>query len=573
MFITFLNLPGRSRAFVSISLLACLCLMPVSAVAEDSGVAGLSKSEVMRLGELMYRQGVLPSGEPIKAYVSNDVPVDGTVFSCDSCHLHSGLGSIEGEVITPPTNGRILYEPREPFIKGSEFVPSYSNYAKYLPIRPAYTDETLATLIAAGIDPIGRSVLEVMPRYDIAGRDMEIMIAYLKMLSDEPPPGVTKEHINFATVIVEGTDPVKVASMLASIQNSVDQKNSLSIAAQNNDRVARMGYNMLGDLTFVTFSLDQWTLSGPPETWRDQLEKYYAEQPVYALLAGISEGDWEPVHRFCEDHQIPNLFPVVDYPVISDTDWYTQYLSRGVLQEGEAAARYLSTMADLFSGRKIVQIVRDNRRNRTLAEGFRTIWNSRGNQPAVEIRLATDQTFTGLDMQQMIAEHKPAALLFWDEASQLYPTLAGLVGLKAAPSIVITSGTTLGDDIQSVPEELRKMLYMTYPYRLPQDDARFDIAANSVLAGKQKSGYDPVVLRKAYVSQKVLGMAMMEMRGEYYQDFLLDMIGMMEDQYLPLYQRLSFGPGQRYASKGCFIVQLGKGENPVLERRSEWVIQ
>jgi hypothetical protein len=65
----------------------------------------------------------------------------------------------------------------------------------------------------------------------------------------------------------------------------------------------------------------------------------------------------------------------------------------------------------------------------------------------------------------------------------------------------------------------------------------------------------------------------MMMRGEYYRDFLFDVIGMMEDLYPPLYERLSFGPGQRYASKGCFIVQLGKGEKPQLEKRSEWVVQ
>jgi len=43
--------------------------------------------------------------------------------------------------------------------------------------------------------------------------------------------------------------------------------------------------------------------------------------------------------------------------------------------------------------------------------------------------------------------------------------------------------------------------------------------------------------------------------------------------YYPLYERVSFGPGQRHVSKGCYIVQLGKGEKPLLVRRSEWVIQ
>ena len=90
-------------------------------------------------------------------------------------------------MITPPTNGRILYEERKPFIKGAEFVPSIANYAKYLPERPAYTDATLSTLISAGVDPTGRSVLKAMPRYELDDRDMSIMIAYLKTLSDKLP--------------------------------------------------------------------------------------------------------------------------------------------------------------------------------------------------------------------------------------------------------------------------------------------------------------------------------------------------------------------------------------------------
>jgi len=38
------------------------------------------------------------------------------------------------------------------------------------------------------------------------------------------------------------------------------------------------------------------------------------------------------------------------------------------------------------------------------------------------------------------------------------------------------------------------------------------------------------------------------------------------------FERISFGPGQRYASKGCFIVQVSKGAKPELVRKSDWVI-
>jgi hypothetical protein len=66
-------------------------------------------------------------------------------------------------------------------------------------------------------------------------------------------------------------------------------------------------------------------------------------------------------------------------------------------------------------------------------------------------------------------------------------------------------------------------------------------------------------------------MALMDMRGNYYRDNFLDVLGMVPDQPSRLFGRLSFGPGQRYASKGCYIVQVTKSPNPEIVRKSEWV--
>ncbi len=77
---------------------------------------------------------------------------------------------------------------------------------------------------------------------------------------------------------------------------------------------------------------------------------------------------------------------------------------------------------------------------------------------------------------------------------------------------------------------------------------------------------------QSYAISQVLFWALMHMKKNYYRDNFLDIIGMLEDMEVPLYEHLSFGPGQRYASKGCYIVQLSKGEKPALIPKSDWVI-
>jgi hypothetical protein len=555
---------------VGVGITALLSVFTGPCFAEGQSIAA---ADWFRLGERMYRQGILPSGEPMQAMVSGDVPVSGTAFTCISCHLRSGLGSVEGTVVTPPTTGKILYQPREYYMKGLEMVESVRKYSKALTIRPAYTDESLALAISGGVDSAGRKMAPAMPLYELSARDMAILISYLKNLSAEISPGVKEDEIRFATVIVDGVSQKDVDAMLAPLNYFVSRKNSTASMLKTKPNLARMAIRMMGpDLAAKRFTLDQWRLQGPPDTWRAQLAEYYRQAPVLALLSGITPGEWRPVHQFCEENQLPCLFPITEFPVRSTQDWYTQYFSQGIYQEGEAAARYLNQHGEAAAAARLVQVVRDSPRGTALAAGFRETWIGLGHAPPPTITLKDGEQWSADALRQTLERDKPATLLLWDDGEGALPVLAALAAEANRPRMVFVSSSYLGAAVSAIKEPAREYTYLAYPYRLPQEDARYDTMLKPMAGSLDLTGQARVILEQAYSAGDLMGRALSEMRGEYYRDFFLDTIGMMGDEDLPLYERLSFGPGQRYAAKGCFIVQLGPGADPVLIKKSEWFI-
>ncbi|NOR25909.1 MAG: amino acid ABC transporter substrate-binding protein, partial [Desulforhopalus sp.] len=63
------------------------------------------------------------------------------------------------------------------------------------------------------------------------------------------------------------------------------------------------------------------------------------------------------------------------------------------------------------------------------------------------------------------------------------------------------------------------------------------------------------------------------MRSEFYAEYFLEGFDMMTDQdyAIAVYPRLTFGSGQRYASKGCYIVKLTQGPNPEMVPVNDWI--
>lgn len=534
----------------------------------EGSVANPSPSEVVRLGERIYRAGVLPSGKPLVGVVQGDIKVEGTMFSCSSCHMRSGLGSYEGRVVTLPTNGKRLYEEYdESKMQWSAMDRDLLKYRAAIS-RPPYTDETLARALREGIDPNERELDPVMPRYMLDDSEMALLIAYLKGLSSETAPGVSESSIHFATVIAGDVSTEDRNAMLAPLEGFANERNN---AGRGVGRRVRMRATMEGiDLASRGITVTPWELTGPSNTWRSQLEAHYRDDPAFALLGGISSGEWKPVHDFCEEHRIPCLFPITDYPVISGGGWYTIYFNKGLYQEGEALARTLRPVVASAPGTAVIQVIREGRAGKAVSDGFRDAWKEQGQKPAITRILKRDEPLTAGLLRRLTVGHKRTVLLLFTGTEAFQP-LSEISADKSRPDRVYLASGLLGGEYRRLPQKAREFTYLSYPYRLPQDEGAYTVAARSWLSLRGAPVSENRISTRMYSLCMVLSRAFRMIRQNIYRDNLIDSVSVLPDQQFPDFERLSFGPGQQFASKGCYIVQLPKGTDTPLVKRSDWV--
>jgi len=579
----FLRAAARLMARGSILLIALLATEMGIAATVQPLIGGVSPAEALKLGERMYREGILPSGEPSQAFTNGDTLIEGTAFSCVSCHMRSGLGSVEGSVYSPPTNGRKLFMSFEGVAEPvtAEDVFMLPGWVRPSVRRIPYTDESLAMALRAGVDPAGRVLGNAMPRYALSDGDTEVLIHYLKNLSGPVSPGVMPEEIRLAMVVTEGVDPADrdfVLKTLRSVVQTVNTRPDLvrkrlmesqrkrttgaAITPGERDRRAR------------AYTLDVWTLTGAPTGWPAQLEAYYRKKPVFAVLGGISAGPWRPVHEFCERNEIPCLYPITDYPVISEQDWYTRYLSKGIYQEGESAARYLASTHEAEENLSVIQVHTDDLAGRTLAEGFRSTWEQLGRPGPPAVAVPPEFRPDGKFWSELIAAHKPTVILFWHAPGDLSRLSLPPQPRDGSLSMFLSYGQ-LGDAIYLLPVNARAFTYIAYPYDLEESGKKYPSMDLIWLTSRKITSQKPDLLAKAAVIYNVLTDIFMRFDRYYYRDYLLDMASELADKErtIPLYTRISFGPGQLYASKGCYITQLDPGGGRTLLRKSEWAIK
>lgn len=553
------------RRTLALLIAIAMCVVTAKVAAAPTEIAAAAQDAAAPTaedaGQRIYRDGILPSGESIGGTLQSDVPLVGDQLSCSSCHGRSGLGATEGTIVTPAITGTILYKRME--IRRKEL------YSSRL-IRPAFTDESLARAIRSGIDANGEDLDPMMPRYAFSDKDTGLLINYIKSMSPELSPGVTDEEIHFATIVTDKVDSDKRQAVLDVMTTFFNSKNATT--RQETRRAVNAPFHKEWKYeAYRKWALHVWELSGSVDEWSAQLERYYQEQPVFALLSGIGSGSWQPVHEFCETHSVPCILPMTDLPNTSESDYYTLYFSKGISLAAGALAKHLNE-SNVNAGR-IIQVHRADDRSLVAAQALR-----RGLKedyfPDVRDRIVDqDEQITGAFWKSLVDDDEAYSLVLWLDEDDL-AALDAIANLDSGPRRIYLAATMIDRRLDEIPAEIRDRTYLIYPYDLPQDATGRLKRTNIWMRNQELDITHEKLQANVLFTVMLVSQALKHIGSNFYRDYFLEKIEHTLDSMATLasYPNLSLARNQRFASKGCYIATVAEGADGEFVLEGEWIV-
>jgi len=501
---------------------------------------------LVEAGRRLYREGRRVTGEVITAVVQGDVRVDGTQVTCESCHRRSGMGAGESGRLTPPVAGPLLFAPGPH--RG----------------RPAYTETSLARAIRDGVDSAGRPLDPLMPRYAVGEPDLAAIAAYLRSLGSTPSPGADAQSLRFATVIAADAPPGERRAMMDVLTAFFTEKNA-QVRREGARTQARRAPGEPAN-PYREWSLEIWEVTGPSDRWRAQIEARYRDRPVFALLSGLVTGPWQPIHEFCESHEVPCLLPNSDLAPGAGSDFYGLYFSGGMRLEAEILAAEIAASGEAG---EVVQVASPTDPN---AIGAATVFEAAIGRRGGRVR--TERTASGPAADAVLRNTlagPASAVVVWLPAD-VVSTLSGGNGPGDPPAAsgparpggppIYFSSTLLADTGGAVPAALRSRSHVVHLGRLPGDR---DPARERFRAWARSRGI-AIGSERLQAQTWFACMAMVDGAkhlGIYpYRDYLLDLLDHSPGlaAFLPGYPRGELGPGQRFLAKGGYVIDLAGGD-------------
>jgi hypothetical protein len=493
---------------------------------------------------------------------------------------------------------------------------NFRNIKNFNQKHEPFDEQSFAAAIRQGKHMSGRDLSPIMPRFEFSDAELRGLSSYLRTLSAKWSPGVDARVIQFATVITPDVSPQRKQVFLETIKAAVNQKNgNFAPRMRTMSTSAEMMLN-----TNRFWNLAVWELTGEPNTWAAQLEERYRAQPVFALVSGLGAGQWMPVHDFCERQQVACWFPSIDAPPVSATkDFYSLYFSKGVELEADVLARHLSTAKPA----RLVQLQRGDAVGRAGVAHLQAALASLA--PPIPVVTRTLDGTDAASLSRALADVGPndAVMMWWPQAD--VPALDAVAVPKGA---MYLSARMAGAERAPLSGAWKSAVRMVYPYQLPEKRAAGLFYFNSWLKVVKLELREEALQSEVYFAMSYLTETLTDMLDNVHVDYMIERAENMlslregakaEDEARELttarynkggvggaqgamarlatpearksprpmpgqtaqvlvkregttiYPRLSLAQGQRFASKGAYIVHFGAdGKSVVAE--SDWIV-
>ena len=543
-----------SSLFVRGLLFSCLIILTFSVTAKSQPE---NKAQV-ELGRRIYVEGILASGKPLQGKRSNTVQVEGAAAACETCHRRSGMGSLEGNIVVPPISGHFLFanENDRPIALVDPRAPKNISRA-HLP----FTQTSFTKAVTQGINIGGRPLSTLMPQYDLTPAEIKAVMAYLRQLSRELSPGVGKDTLQFATIVTPGVDAKQSDAMVAMMKAAFNQRNATQESYSGR---MRMPLDLI-PRTLRNWQLTVWELKGEPGTWEKQLQDFYRKQPVFAVVSGLTNTTWQPVHNFCQQEKLPCMLPSIPLAP-KEASFYSLYYSGGVSLEANALAKHLRAQEKNLP-KRLVQVFRNDDVGQGATTALNEVLTNSGIQ--IENRVLSGQESPAIAeaLKDITSED---VIMMWLRPADLAAVSKALPTLPA--TAIYVSGFLAEEKFAAITQSWLANVKVVYPYELGDKRQK-----NLLMLKSWLSTWKLPLVNEAFQSEVLFNLLFLtdlssQMLDNLYRDYMLeraeDMLSLGSN--VSAYPHLSLARGQRFASKGAYIAHVGK--NGQLEAESEWLV-
>lgn len=486
-------------------------------------------------GRQIYISGTSPAGVPIQAFFGKDLlEVPGELATCVSCHGYDGLGRNESGVL--PSN-----------ITWPHIMKSYGHIHPDGLEHGPFTVESLKSYMEDGLYPGGKQGDPSMPVYQIAARDLDDLVTYLKRLDSYIDPGISDSQIRIGTLLPSDGPSAELGDVMRR-----------TIAAYFSDINARGGIYgrslMLSAGKFRTSAdLSRFLLNATPE------------QGIFALVNTFTPGLESELGKQSEQQRLPLIAPFSLFPIEDQLlSHYSFYLYAGLREQIATLARHATKSLPLKNPR--IQILFPEREGLgEIVTGVEELYKSKGWLNITRTGYPSGGDIPAATLNQL-RQGSSDLLLFLGGESEA-GTLLKELGAGNCATTLLMPGVLAGKSIYQIPAACKGKAWLSFP-SLPDDRKEWGMTEFQSMASRQQLAVThPTAQLAAYASAKILVEGLRRAGRNLSRERLLEALEGIFEFDTGLTPLVTFSKIRRTGALGAYIVEV----DPLQAGKKEFV--